>query len=512
MGSGLRWHSSGSYAIWSSRVLLALTALALLLPHLRDWPPPWLDEGIHIDAAGVLATVGVYGLREGGQVSPFDTEVQVGPAVIAPVALGLRLLGVDHQAARLVMVGFSLGALLAAWMLARQLFDERTALLTVALLLAGSTESFCSLVFMGRQVLAEVPAFGFYCAGMTLLVRPVRLGQRAPLREIAAGALWGATMLSKAQLIPLICGPMALVAIADLCYYRRRVWPMLVLPVLVSLGLVVSWYAVRWVAIPAGDLTSATQLKSSWIAWQFVTTEWIDRRRALSVLARSGFLFLGLPSLLWGLWSSRSRDAEGLTRLLVLAVPCTVLLWFTATSIGWARYAFFAVTMSAMWSAGLLWRLWDLAADRRVGRLWPPPLFAAALTLLLIANGAATVRAIASPPETGFAEMREYLRTQLESNAVIETWEWEFSVDDRPTYTHPDLETLYVTTRLVMSNRPLPPSLYDWRRRHPDYLLLGPFGEWTGIYRLAMPTDVELVTRRARYALYRVRKDARADR
>jgi 4-amino-4-deoxy-L-arabinose transferase-like glycosyltransferase len=506
MGSGIRTFSSGTFVIWSLRLLLAATALVLLMTHLRDWPPPWIDEGVYLGAAQVLATDGLYGLRDDGKVSRFDSQVQVGPPVIAPVALGLRLLGDDQQAARLVMVAFSLGALLAAGLLAREAFDERTALLTVALLLAGSTEYFCSLVFLGRQVLGEVPAFGFYAAGMALLVSPVRSGQRAIGRELGAGLLLGAAMLSKPQLLPLIPAAMLMVAIAGTCYYRRRVWPLLVLPMLVGLGLVVIWYAVRWLASPGGGLTTVTQLKPSWIAGQLFTTEWIDRRRALSVLARSGFVILGLPSLLWGLWSARRRDADGLTRLLLLVVPCTVLAWFVGASVGWARYAFFAVAMSAMWSASLLWHLWDLVGRARFGRVLAQPLLGAACALLLIANSAATVRAIAHPPATGFDEMRQYLRTQVESNAVIETWEWEFSVDQRPTYTHPDADTLYATIRFVMSNQPLPPTLYDWRRRHPDYLLLGPFGEWTGIYRLAMLSDVELVTRRTRYALYRVRK------
>jgi len=496
-------------AIWTVRVLIAVTAIVLLVTNLRTWPPPWFDEGMHVGAAAMLATDGLYGLRDGGQVSLFDKQVQVGPMVIVPVALGLRLFGVDQESARLVMVVFSLGALLAAWRLAKHVFDERTASLTLVLLLAGSTEFFCSFVFVGRQVLAEVPAFGFYCAGMTLLVRPVRLGERSIRRELAAGVLWGAAMLSKGQLVALIPAAMVCLAIAGTVYYRRRVWPLLVLPVTVSLALMGVWDVVRWLGVPAGGLSSAAQVTPAWVATQLMTTEWADRTRAISVLTHSGFVFVGLPALLWGLWTARGRDAEGLTRLLLLAVPLTVLAWFAGASIGWARYAFFAVSMSAMWSASLLWRLWDLAAPVRIGRVPARPLLGAALAALLIANSAATVRAIAHPPDTGFEEMRDVLRHHVDAAAIVETWEWEFSLDERPTYTHPDVDMLLAATRLVMSHGSMPPALYDWRRRNPDYLLLGPFGGWTGIYRAAVPDHADLVAQRGRYALYRVRKEAR---
>jgi hypothetical protein len=488
--------------IWTVRALIAVSAVALLVTNLRVWPAPWIDEGMHVAAAQALAVDGVYGLRDEGRISRFDTQVQVGPAVIAPVALGLRVLGIDWRSARLVMVAFSLGALLAAWRLAKQAFDERTALLTVVLLLAGCAEPFCSLVFVGRQVLAEVPAFGFYAAGMAVLLPSVR--RRSFSRELAAGACWGAAMLSKGQLVALIPAAMAGIAIAGALYYRQRVWPMLALPLAVSFTLVAIWFAVRWLAVPAGGVSSATQVTPAWVSTQLLTLEWADRRRAVSILARSAFLFINLPTLLWGLWSARTRDADGFTRLLLLALPLTALLWFAGFSIGWARYAFFAVAMSAMWSAALFWRLWDLAARAR-------PVLVAALTLLLIANSAATIRAIAHPPDTGFDAMRGYLRHHVDPAAIVETWEWEFSIDEQPTYTHPGVDTLIAATRLVMSNRPLPPTLYDWRRRHPEYLLLGPFGGWTGIYRLAVSDHADLVAQCGRYALYRVRDAAAAE-
>jgi hypothetical protein len=489
--------------IWVARGLIATLAVVLLATNLRDWPAPWFDEGMHVAAAAVLARDGVYGLPEGASFSRFDPHVQVGPAVIAPVALGLRITGVDRISTRTTMVILSLAALIAVWILASQVFDERTALLTVLLLLAGSPEFFCSFVFMARQVLGEVPALGYYAVGLALILRQVRLDKTSLLSGLAAGLLWGAAMLSKPHLVALVPGGMVLVAVADRWYYGRRVWRVLALPIGLSVASFMVWHTVRWIALDTPGMLSATQTSPGWLTAQIVTTEWVDRRRALGILVSSGFVVLGLPGLLWGGWQVRSRDDQGLRASLGLAVPLSCLFWFSCASIGWARYAFFPVTMSAMWSAGLLWRLWDMSAERRASHL-VRPLLVAGVVVLLAWNVAPTIQAIRKPPDTGFAQMRLYLLTRVDPTATVETWEWEFSIDEHPRYTHPDIDTFVTATRVVMSGQRVAPTLYDGRRRNPAFVLVGPFGAWTGIYDHVVRDEAELVVRHGRYSLYRL--------
>lgn len=498
------------FAILIARGVLAVLAVALLATGLRDWPAPWIDDGLHLGAAAVLARDGVYGVREGGVTVAFDPQVQVGPAVIGPVALGLRLFGTDVVVGRSVMALLSLGALLAAYALARRVFDERTALLTVALLLLGTREMFCSPVFMGRQVLGEVPAFGFYMAGMWLLVRQIDRAEPSWIAIGGAGLAWGLAMLSKAHLLALLPVAIGLLVVADYFYYRRRAALRLIAPVVVSFAVVALWQAVRWGGLETHDLRSAAQVSPDWITTQILTSEWLDRRRALGALWRSGFLLIGLPGLVWAASRAARRDEAGLREALLLAVPVVCLTWYVGASIGWARYAFYPVAMSAMWAAALVWMLWDRAASLRLGRLPARMTLAAGVTTLCLANGAVFARAIAQPPVTGFDEMRGFITAHVPADAPIETWEWEFSLDDQSTYTHPGIDTMLAVTRLVMSNRPTPPTLYDWRHRDPAYVLVGPFGAWTGIYRTVAQSDAELVAQAGHYRLYRVRPELAA--
>jgi hypothetical protein len=509
--AAVRRSQSPTVAIWVARALLGLLAIGLLMTRAGDWPKRWIDDGMHLSAAAVLARDGVYGLKDGLAISRFDPQVQVGPAVIVPVAIGLRVFGINDVSARFVTGLLGLGTLLAAWALARRVFDERTALLTVALLLVGSREWFCSVVFMGRQVLGEAPAFGYFSVGLLVLYQQVRADRFSWRAGLGTGLLWGAAMLSKLHLLPLIPLGMLFVAFMDLFYYRRRVWRLLALPVTISVAMVMIWQTVRWMNVAAPGVESVAQVSPAWISTQILTMEWLDRRRALGALWRSGFLLIGLPGLLYGLWTARHRNQEGVSLFLLIAVPVTCLSWFLFASIGWARYAFYPVAMSTMWGAALLWKLWDLAAQPREApsEAWRPAgrfLLAASVTALCLVNTTAIVRAITHPVDSGFTQMREYVLANVPTSAVIETWEWEFSIDDRPNYTHPGNDTMLKVTRIVMSGQQSSASVYDWRRNNPDYVLLGPFGAWTGVYQGVLSKQGELVVQHGQYALYRVHR------
>lgn len=487
---------------------LLLAAAALLTMNLDRYPAPWFDEGLNIGAAASLASRGLYALPEFGGPIVMDVRIQTGPTVIVPIAALFRVLGHELLYARLVIAVFGLLAVLLYWRVATRVFGERTALAASLCLLAGSSEPFSSFVYLGRQVIGEVPALALVLAGQFAALRSwshPRGTRRRLAWAAAAGIAWGAAMVTKSQVFVILPAALACVCAADLLYFRRRVWPSLALSAGLALSCVGGWYALQYVQ--AGDLQfrENVRLAHEGFRLHIADLNLAHMRNAAGVLWRSGFLLWGMPGLLWGLYTARTRDDGGLQRAFLLALPLVALGWYILLSIGWARYVFYTFALLPIWTADALvawlgprlrvrwWGLTDLAA----GML---------LAIPLAASGANWWTPLALPPPNGFESMRQYLRTGVPAGALIETWEWELSLDGSLQIRHPSTERMYQAINAQFSRRPrLGVEYAGGPQPPPDYLVTGPFGDWTGIYRQLIAERGTALASFPPYAIYRIR-------
>ncbi len=147
------------------------TTLAVVLVFASTWslgvsPATWFDEGINIGIAKSLVEQGVYSF----EVAP-HTFVQERPflittnyPVLLPVALSLKLFGMNFTAARLPMVLYLFAFAIAAYLFARRLYGREAARWSVLLII-----TFLPFYGNGKAVLGEVPGLFFVLTALLLL-------------------------------------------------------------------------------------------------------------------------------------------------------------------------------------------------------------------------------------------------------------------------------------------------------------------------------------------------------
>jgi 4-amino-4-deoxy-L-arabinose transferase-like glycosyltransferase len=462
--------------------LCAVLTLALTW-NLSAYPAPWFDEGHHIAAAATLARHGVYGAPQAGAIVPFDPAVLVGPPIILPVAASFAVFGVGVLQARIVMVLFALCAAWVLWRTARHLVGDRAALLAMAVVVAGTPEPFASFVFMGRHMVGEVPALGFFLAGLLLLPAGRDEGPASAWRLTLSGLAFGAAMLTKGQLLFVGGAALGLAWVLDRVYYRQRPWFEVPVALAVGVGCVGAWQLIQYVALDPAQFAEHTAVLRSGLTVQIFAFDPIFWRNAAGALWRSGFLVWGAVGVVWAVRRARVQDASGHAHARLAALALLGLCWFAMLSVGWARYALYPTVLLPIWTSDALLSWWD--RFRRDGRATPAWRVAAVavLAMALLWQARVWTAHVLAPPETGFVAMRDFVRREVPPDAMVESWEWEFMAEPHPRFSRPGVDVMFEVTRYVMRQQPAPSDLYDPLARRPDYLLQGPFGGWTGIYR-----------------------------
>ncbi|HEU4329276.1 MAG TPA: glycosyltransferase family 39 protein [Roseiflexaceae bacterium] len=480
--------------------LVAALALALLLVNLGSYPQPWFDDGYVMAVAKMLATQSVYGLPDSGGPWVLDPSITSGPPLLLPLALVFKLAGVSILAARLLLAGAALLTLVAYAVLARRLVGPAAAAGALLLVLVGSNEIGGAFVQLGRQALGEIPALGMWIAGVLLWLRGHDEGRersRWPL-VVGAGLCFGLAVVTKPQMVMGVAPGLALVCLADRLYYRRASWAAFVVPAVLMVGCVAAWYLVQMLLLTPEVFFAKSAVLRSGVASNILAIDLQHIRNALGVIWRSGFLLWGLPGLLYGARLARERSAAGLAHGWVLALVLVWLLWFAAFSIGWARYAFAPFILTPIWTARLVFDLFE-----RTGRPARAAIAAAALALLLF-NGRTLAAGIFGPQERSAEQFSEYLRTTLPADTVVASWEWNLDITAPQRFAHPPPLVMYEVIDLMQGGQTPPLGLYDPSPAAPAYVVDGPFSNWTGIYRAFIEARCEPVATVGTYTLYRV--------
>ncbi len=155
---------------------------------LSSSPATWFDEGINLGIVKSLITKSVYSL----EIAP-DSFINERPFLITtnypvlfPVALSLKIFGINLMAARLPMVLFLWGFALVSYLLVKKMYSAKAATLTVALLV-----SFVPFYGNGKAVLGEIPGLLYLLIGLLLI-------SNASLPKLfAAGIFFGLSAATK---------------------------------------------------------------------------------------------------------------------------------------------------------------------------------------------------------------------------------------------------------------------------------------------------------------------------
>ncbi|MEI7645814.1 MAG: glycosyltransferase family 39 protein [Chloroflexales bacterium] len=462
---------------WEGVALAGLITLALLLVlvNLPYAPRTWFDEGSHLHVPKTLIQRGVYADISSEGFRYYGPTVGVGPTVMVPIALVFQLFGVGLLQGRLVIAAYGLLALAVGFALARKIHGGRVALLSLALLLASRTVGFDGIVEYSRQVLGEIPGLAFLFLGAIAWISALRDRSRITLWSALAGLSFGLALVTKNQFVLILPPTLALLALLDWRYYRVSTWAHRLLPVIIACACFGLWTLVQLQFLgPGGFAANLAQTRQAAGGAIFVFDREASLRAVRYIIQPYGGLLL--PALAYGLWRCRARTPQALSELLLLLLPILWLCWYLV-SLGWPRYAFPAVAFGALAVARLLA---DMISTLRTGRrpilAWAVVAYAA---LIIATPITLSARAILQPDDSA-QRMAAYLDAHVPTTSVVETWEPELGVLTDHRYHYPPISLLDTAVRQTWLSGPA--LRYDGLSDRPQFVVVGSFGAWVGIY------------------------------
>jgi 4-amino-4-deoxy-L-arabinose transferase-like glycosyltransferase len=481
----------------------AVVVAALGFWHLDRVPGTWFDEGSYLLVAQSLAEGGPYAAPGADGTLDYAPIIGVGPTLLGPVALLMALAGDNLQVARSVPVVFmALTTALFAGV-AQGLFGRRAALLSLLILL---TMPALDWLETGRQVLGEMLAFGLLLAGGMLAVR-----SRSLRGALLGGVLLGLTMVTKGQYLLVL--PPVIGAVALIDHFDERLRP---LRWYVAIGVAAcATYAVWMFTLLAtlgdGQIVENIRLLRDASGGALVVFSPARMAAALTLLLGPGSYFLVLPSILFGAWAV--KHAHGTRRLGLLSLwvfQVAWLGWFAFASIGWPRYAFPGLAVSALFM-GLLISVAITAAGNLSGDWWPRAHNAGrvlswavlgVIVALCLAGAARTVGPMLRNDERGPQTFAALLDATVPPDAAVAGWEPEIDYLSEHRLHYPPAGSLDRAVRATWLQQGATPDFSD--QLHADYLVVGPFGRWVGAYALAIESGVfEPLAEAGGYTLYR---------
>lgn len=495
---------------------LVLLLLAALVVRLEDLPPLWWDEGWTLTVARTWVERGHYGLLLEGQPAPPDLAAAF--PVVAPIALGLRLLGVGAWQGRLVIALFSLATLALLHYLARRIFSRPVANATLGVLLLMPIYEGLHPVYMGRQALAEMPMLFYALAGYACFLSALR---RPLLFMPPTILLWTIALLAKAQPLPFWAASLIVPLLVTLLKRRWREAGLLGVALFGSYG--GSRLLARfWTLLLRGHTLPGTPISGVRDFTAVIPNPSI-RLEALFVTVTAALpTLLGLGYAAWR-WLKRPDKLEtepekAIMRLSLLSLAGSWLGWFILLSAGWFRYLFPVTFVGAMFVAALLHDLsdgFDLPAVlRRAGsalrrlRLDRPAakaFLAIFLVGLSLPFGLISLGDLFLSADDSVYHVAEFLNTQTPPDALIESYDTElFFLLDRPYhYPPPQMHVDLMRKGFLQQDVSIE---YDPLPAGPDYLVIGEYGRNAGSGALYGPVlsagEFRLVQSYGEYDIY----------
>lgn len=462
-----------SPGFWGA-VLLAAVIVWASFYNLANYPVLWWDEAIFSETAANLAQHGRYAftVQTPDQLSDLDHRISAGPAVILPVALAYRLLGVGLVEGRVVAGLYLVFTFLALFLAGRRLFGAGPALLAVLLALLGT-----DVIHWGRSVLGDVPALGLFLFGLWLLSRGLEEAESG--RSLFLGGLFLGLAFDAKEFYGLaFLPPLAALAWQHRGAWRRLLWRMFVyllgvsVPLLLYLGLK---------AVILGGLIPAVMHfleQKALLRHEFFTPLTIGRvyGESFRYLLTQPLFSLALLSCC-GLWRTGRLTVA---RALWLG---NFFLWTAVyfTAVYWHRFALPALFLAAPLAAWLICRViarltagvpspflrWVNAGLLIGFYLWLVPVCGLDYLHILF-------RHQHHPPH----RLVEYLRDRFPPRCLIETPEYELAFLDDRHRIHLMPAFFFVESderRVELLNPRRRP--YNFNQVRPDVLILGSFGK-----------------------------------
>lgn len=499
----------------SMLILLSACVSFLALYHLEDYPKigSW-DEGFLLQFPKNLVLYEKFAVRDVEKFSLFDYGLpNTGLTVLLPIALVFRIFAVGLLQARLVIGGYLLLAAFAIYLLVRQMYGWRAAIIATLFFLVPSGH-WTNTVWWGRQVYGEVPALAFLALGTYLWFKAVETRQMR--FSFSAGVMLGLVTMTKPQLVWIILPSVVVLWILDKIYFHGNLSlyhfgvSILLTGVFFALGIgyPVIFLGVRnfigYVSTQGGQARIAT--------WAFSPLLWYDNFRFLYT---NGYLFWGMPSLVYALALCVKKRDISTGHLFLPLFVIIGLAWYVLASIGWERYALPFMAMTSVPAAKFFDDLIGKVSFHLGKQMRQPlgesvPSLAkgmAVFSMLVVAIAiplASTAVRVLSAHDRSPHEFAQYINEHVPQDALIESWQWEIDFLTNRTYHHPSQETLRVLQNHIYLGGPYP--TYDVQVQEVNYVIDGPYSKLVGIYSSFVQEHGTLLTSIGEYDLYKIEK------
>lgn len=503
--------------IWG--IALIGVVLFLVFTNLSFSPRTWFDEGSHLHVPKTIVQHGVYADISSEGYRYYGPTVGVGPTVMLPIAVVFKLFGIELLYGRLVIVGYLFVALIAYYALAKRLHGRVVALLALTLLLASRTLNRDGIIEYSRQVLGEVPGFAFLVLGTlawVIAVKSIHDSRQAAgdsplttrkgwLWPILAGLGFGLALVTKNQFALIVPPTLAGIALLDWVYYRVGNWRLRLLPPIVACGCFGLWMLAQFQFLGPGSFVENMALTRQAAGGAIFVFDRQALLRAGYYIVRpdlyGGLLILALA---YAVYRARLRTVQGIAEGFIALLIGLWLAWFVGASLGWPRYAFPAVAFGALCIARMLADLLHWLWHGHTAARWAAGAVCAYVILIIATPLALSGRAVLSP-DASAQQMAAFLDAHVPVDTVVETWEPELGVLTNHRYHYPPIQLLDTAVRHEWLGGP--PIVYDGLADAPQYVVVGSFGAYTGIYASSgtLASDYAEEYRNGQYVLYKHR-------
>lgn len=477
--------------------MLVVVCAGALLVNIDVYPRLWFDEGYKLNAAYTIAQDGLYATYTVDGYIPFDPGTSGGPADILPAALAIKLFGTTIFAARLTSILYTLLAAVSLYYIGRYLWDEKTALFCVLLVIVTVPIENVSFILMGRQSLSEATAFSLMVGGIWILCKGWH--DESMGWSLLSGVVMGLGMLSKTQ-IAISLVP-ALLTVAAWRWWRegkqRRGAAYLFAPAVAIILMFLGWMRVGQLLTTPEIRQQNSALLMDAIRTNLFTNLFgsnLDNPAWLIV----GIMLLGAVTNGVRIFKQSPFSNKQWVELLLICFCLYLSIWFVVFSIGWPRYAFAGLVVGVL----LIWRsLWQLVQNFLKKRWVQVAVYSFLIAAALAVN---ITYSIMYAADADVQQAAAYVASSIPSDAVIETWEWELDMPSHHRQYHHPPQTLLFEAIRQNARKESFNITYDPLQADPDYLIVGTFGRWTGIY----PEDMlaENFTPVAQFGVYEVYK------
>lgn len=480
-----RLNAHGEIALF---IALLPVVLYLCFANLSQYPIiSGFDEGIYLQFAQNLAQYKQYASLSGGQFCPLDPVGGTGPTLILPVAAVLTVAQGSLEGARLVMALYLLAAIAGVYLVVRWIDGWLSAALSVLLFLTAGYATYDTL-WLGRQVLAEVPALAFFLWGLWAWLKSWR-GARGWL--YLSAALFALAIITKNQLILLAFPGFFLLAIADHFYYRQLSWTHFVFPLGGFLAGYVSWQLVSWLIVGPAAWPAYVQGVNALTRASFMhfgLSQWKDNLRMF--FSSSVPWLLSLATILYGLFLGRKKSLVGLAQVVLPLLAVIALASFLGFDLPWARYLYLPLALVALFGGVFISN-----ASQWIGaRLKPTGLWTGTIVIVLMIVSVAPrfvddFRSICTTNDTDASDFAAALDEKVPQGQEVLNWEWEVEFYSHSDFVNPPYrlfsalvdEEYNQRTDSILEQSCIPDDI--------QYLVVGPFATQIDVF------DEEMTTR-----------------